>query len=153
MSFSKDIKNFIEKTENKATVLLKEVSKETATRIAERTGVDTGNLLGNYCLGLNNQGTVPGFDPGPTAWIGKEKDESIAAANKERALNFFENHLNIVLSNINLKDKFYMHSEEEYAPNVEYIGWKKTGPYRMFGKTIVEFIHIVTEKARELTHV
>ena len=153
MSFAEDIRKFIEKTENKGTRLLRDICNEMATKIAERTGVDTGNLLGNYRIGINNTGSRPGFDPGPTAWHKGEKDEAIAERNRQRALRFFRQNLKRHLAELKLYDTFYMDTDVSYADKVEYIGWKKTPAYRMFGRTIVEFKQIVKKKAGELKDV
>jgi len=153
MGFAEDIQKFIKKTENKSTALLRNVCKEMATKIAERTGVDTGNLLGNYRIGINTIGSNPGFLPGPSAWVGKVKDETIAERNRQRALKFFKRNLQEHLARLALFDTFYMDTDVPYADKVEYIGWKKTPPYRMFGRTIVEFEQIVKKKAAELKDV
>lgn len=153
MSFADEISKFIQKTEQKATKLLQKTSEEMATKIAERTGVDTGNLLGNYRLGINSVGEHPGFEPGPTSWIDNEKDYDIAWENKKRAMEFFLNRLKSKVRQLTYKDSFYMDTDVEYADKVEYIGWKKTPPYRMFGKTIVEFENIVKQIASELVNV
>ena len=153
MSFVEDIKKFIEKTENKGTILLRNVCKEMATKIANRTGVDTGNLLGNYRIGINSVGMRPDFTPGQTAWHGSIKDETIAERNRQRALRFFKQNLEEHLARLTLFDTFYMNTDMPYADKVEYIGWKKTPPYRMFGRTIVEFEQIVKKKAGELKDV
>jgi len=146
MSFAEDIQKFIKKTENKSTALLRNVCKEMATKIAERTGVDTGNLLGNYRIGINSIGMRPGFMPGQTAWHGNVKDETIAERNRQRALRFFKQNLEEHLARLALFDTFYMDTDVSYADKVEYIGWKKTPPYRMFGRTIVEFEQIVKQE-------
>jgi len=153
MGFAEDIQKFIKKTENKGTILLKNICEEMATRIGYRTGVDTGNLLGNYRIGINSVGMRPGFIPGQTAWHGNVKDETIAERNRQRALRFFKQNLGEHLTSLTLFDTFYIDTDVSYADKVEYIGWKKTPPYRMFGRTIVEFEQILKKKAGELKDV
>jgi len=153
MSFAEDIKKFIEKTERKSTILLRNICEEMATRIADRTGVDTGNLLGNYRIGINNVGVNPGFPPGPTTWHKGEKDELMAEKNRKEAFRFFMQNLEKHLANLKICDTFYMDTDVPYADKVEYIGWDKTPAYRMFGRTIVEFEQIVKQEVSNLKDV
>ena len=143
MGFTEDIKRFVEKTKQKELTVLKNTCEEMATKIGERTGVDTGNLLGNYRIGINKEGARPNFKPGPSAWKDGIKNEAIAARNRKRALTFFFNNLKEKLSKLTVGSKFFLTTTEGYAHYVEYLGWEKTPPYRMFGRTVIDFKLIV----------
>jgi len=153
----KDLNKFIKKTENKFTNLLRNVCLELSYKICERTGVDTGYLLGTYRIGINRPGVMPSFKPGPSSWI-KEgntfvKDKSIEAKNKERAFEFTLSRVLSTVSRLNYTDSFYFDTIVNYADMVEYIGWNRTPPYRMFGRTIIDFQSIVIEEANKVKNV
>jgi len=150
MGFTTNINKFVKKTILKEKLLLQSVCQEIGERIGERTGVDTGILLGTYIIGINRLGRRPNFKGGETSWQDGTKNTAIEAKNREKALSFFLSNLKKHVSSMKAEDKFYLRTKEHYADYVEYIGWEKTPPYRMFGKTIVEFYSIVLAKAKKV---
>jgi len=149
MSFSDDIKKHLQKYNMLIDKVYKNSCEEISKEIANETGVSTGRLLGSWSPSLDAENNYD-YDGGFTAWIGGDKDEGIANANKNNAMADLEPRIENTVNSLNKDQTYYFTNHVEYATQAEFDGWLKTDAYYMVTKARQNWQSIVNEAAKNV---
>src|SRR6056297_654215 len=128
--FLNKIRQFRHKIERRTTEVYRKSCADVSYRIADKTPVSKGTLLGSWSPSTPSRSRY-NFEGGPSAWKKGIKDESIASANRARAMNDLGPRIEAVTASLIKENPYYFTNSVSYARQAEYEGWNKTGPYYM----------------------
>lgn len=149
MGFASDIYKWINKVERRADITMRGTAYNLSQTLFDNTPVSTGKLLGSWTPGINSTNTNE-YSGGPSAWHKNAtgnfvKDDTIAAANRAKAMNHLEPIVSAITSMLEYDDNYILANSVSYGPQAEHEGWKHTGPYFMVENTAATFRMLVQE--------
>ena len=160
MSFLQDVNKWLVKVDYRYNQAFQNICYDTSMSIAEKTPTSSSKLLGRWEPSQSTpqfntwEGGESAWKVGPGGWF---KDESIADANRQMAMNYLEPKVEATTEQLKGGDTYYFSNNTDYAYIAEMTGWVpyggETGPYRMVGQTEEEFEAIVFEAVKKAKQV
>lgn len=148
--FINKIRQFRHKVERRTTEVYRKSCADISYRIADRTPCSTGHLLGSWSPSSPNRSSY-NFEGGPSAWKKGTKDESVANANRARAMRDLEPRIESVTSSLIKENPYYFTNGVSYARQAEYEGWEVTKGQHMVLKSKQEWTAIVNRFVKEVS--
>ncbi len=145
--FTDAIRDFKEKVDRKTDKVFSRSCRTISYKIADKTPVSKGKLLGSWTPSLNTRQTDY-FRGGPSAWHILGKDERIEVENKAKAMSNIIPKIESKTVDLTKQDTYYFVNGVSYARQAEYEGWKLTGRYLMVTRSAQEWDLIVKEEAK-----
>ncbi|TWB22135.1 hypothetical protein FBZ89_104385 [Nitrospirillum amazonense] len=130
MSFDADIAKWVAKAKGNIDKAVREVAVEVATRVVERTPVDTGAARGNW------RADARGFTVRPTGRLDPDGADTIA-------------HITEAVGGMKAGDLIYITNSSAYILDLEH-GSSKQAPSGMVSVTVQEFAAIAQQAAQKV---
>ena len=140
--FSKKLKNFVENVGQRANRANKKIAKTAFKSIVDKSPVRTGSYVLSHRIGIKKLTSSPTRGRGFAAtYVNQPKPgEKFQRITKKQ----FHAVKTIAMKQTSKIDKaryfsrIVIGNNIHYADNVEYLGWARTGPYHVYGRTIEE---------------
>ena len=145
---NQSLDDFVKGAIDAATDAKKEAAAECFKRVVKKSPVWSGPYVKSHKIGVGKidrraaksviQADMENSQQGMASEIlYPQKMSSAEAAALKSELNEFETRI-LLGKKVNIDIPIYVSNSVSHASEVEYIGWKKTGPYHVYGLTAEE---------------
>lgn len=146
--FHNQIKTYIENLKDTVKNQKQALAKTVVRKVVELSPIRQGPYIKSHRVGINKLDTT--FEPFETIIVKKFTPEMAKAGAEnqlpppmaEGAANTLRaqvaEKLSVKISKAKFKDAIYISNSIPYADQVEYIGWKRTGPYHVYAKAKID---------------
>lgn len=130
-SFDKQLQEFIGNITQRTILGKREMARQALSYMIKLSPVWTGAYVKSHKVGVNSvDGTFEQPDPFMNLLKKKTEAQAYAIKAETEAVNTAK-----LQAATRIFDEIYISNSAPHAMMVEYIGWKKTGPYHIYKKT------------------